>query len=63
MDWVEFFPEPLTGLVVSDPGRDVMDRYGFGQPRYTLLAPGAEIVISNVTSVSDAEIEAVLPLP
>ena len=49
--------------VVADPGQDIFQRWANGQPRYTLLAPGAEIVVEGAFSVSDAQIEAVLPLP
>ena len=49
--------------VVADPGQDIFERWSTGQPRYTLLAPGATIVVEGVGSVSNAQIEAVLPLP
>ena len=59
--WVDTYG--ISHVVVADAGRDVMDRFNSGQPRYTLLGPGAVVSVQSAYSISDAQIEAVLPLP
>ncbi len=53
----------LSFPVLSDGGFSVGRRYtsDSSYPNYTLIAPGGEIIIAGASSVSAAQIEAVLP--
>lgn len=50
----------LSIPVVADPGWGTLETYTSGHPNRILLGPGAEL-ISVGDSVSDADIEAILP--
>lgn len=62
-DWADYYG--TTHPIVLDTGAAVdrlYDPSSMTRPTYVLLGPGAEIVLIG-SSVSDADIEAVLPTP
>lgn len=65
VDWVAYYG--ITHPVLADPGYTIDPLYdptGRTRPTYVLFAPGMVVDdIGGTSSITDAEIEAVLPIP